>query len=457
MHIHIIGIAGTMTAHLAVSLKKQGHTVTGSDQEKIYPPISTTLKKAQININSINIDKSIDLAIIGSSYNSFEKTKEEFEQIKKLEIPFISATEYIAQNLVKENSILVAGSFGKTTITSLISWIFLKAKKNPNYMIGGNPKNKFDSIHFSPSDWSITEADESIHGLDAMAKFLYYPVKYLVLTSADWEHKDCYPTELDNFNAFKELILRVPKDGIILINNQNEIAKKLALYANSKVITYNSSDANYFIEKTQIKNNLTTLLIHTPTGLIKIDTKLIGNFNFENILAAVAISDYLEIKSHFIQNAIFSFSGIKRRLELIGNYKGILFFDDFAQSNDRVKSVLEAIKLHFPEHNIKVLYQPHASFIQYKDSLKNFSSAFNLASEVVVSQIGYKKEINKDQRTTAKDFQNQIGNKLHYLPIEKDIINYYQQNLKSKDILINMSSGGKSGNRIIKNIVKNFK
>ena len=84
-------------------------------------------------------------------------------------------------------------------------------------------------------------------------------------------------------------------------------------------------------------------------------------------------------------------------------------------------------------------------------------SAFNLASEVVVSQIGYKKEIPKDQRTTAKDFQNQLGIKFHYLPIEKDIISYYHQNLKSKDILINMSSGGKSGNRIIKNIIKNIK
>ncbi len=446
-----------MTANLAVSLKKQGHIITGSDQEKIYPPISTTLKKAKIIINDTPISHDIDLAIIGSSYDSFEKTKQEFEQIKSLKIPFISATEYVAQNLIKQNSILVAGSFGKTTITSLVSWIFLKAKKNPNYMIGGNIKNKLDSVHFSPSDWSITEADESIHGLDTMAKFLYYPAKYLVLTSATWEHKDSYSSEIDNFNSFKELILKIPKDGVILINNKNETAKKLALFANAKVITYNSSDSDYFIEKIQIKENLTTILIHTPTGLIKVDTKLIGQFNFENILAAVAISDYLGIKSHFIQKAIFSFNGVKRRLELIGNHKNILFFDDFAQSDDRIKSAINAIKLHFPKHNIKVLYQPHASFIQYKDSLKNFSSAFNLASEIVVSQINYKKDISKDQRTTVRDFQDQIGNKFHYLPIEKDIISYYKKSLKPKDILINMSSGGKSGNHIIKNIIKIFK
>lgn len=457
MHIHIVGIAGTMTANLAVSLKKQGHIITGSDQEKIYPPISTTLKKAKIIINDTPINHDIDLAIIGSSYDSFEKTKQEFEQIKSLKIPFISATEYVAQNLIKQNSILIAGSFGKTTITSLISWIFLKAQKNPNYMIGGNIKNKLDSVHFSPSNWSITEADESIHGLDTMAKFLYYPAKYLVLTSAEWEHKDSYSCELDNFNSFKKLILKIPKDGVVLINNQNETAKKLALFANSKTITYNSTNSDYFIEKIQIKENLTTILIHTPSGLIKVDTKLIGQFNFENILAAVAISDYLGIKSHFIQKAIFSFNGVKRRLELIGNYKDILFFDDFAQSDDRIKSAINAIKLHFPKNNIKVLYQPHASFIQYKDSLKNFSSAFDLASEIVVSQINYKKDISKDQRTTVRDFQNQIGNKFHYLPIEKDIISYYQKSLKPKDILINMSSGGKSGNHIIKNIIKNFK
>ncbi|MDD3003243.1 MAG: Mur ligase domain-containing protein, partial [Candidatus Shapirobacteria bacterium] len=166
MKIHILGIAGTMTASLAVALKKEGHLITGSDQEKIYPPVSTILKKANIKINSSKINSTIDLAIIGSSFSNFQKTKEEFDQIKKLNIKYISASEFIAQNLGKEDSILIAGTYGKTTISSIVSWIFDQANLNPNYMFGGKALNRFPSVNISPSNWSIIEADESIHGLD---------------------------------------------------------------------------------------------------------------------------------------------------------------------------------------------------------------------------------------------------------------------------------------------------
>jgi len=457
MHIHILGIAGTMTAPLAVSLKKQGNIITGSDQEKIYPPVSTILKKANISINSIDINNNIDLAIVGSSYNSFTKTKTEFSQIKKLKIPFISATDYIAQNIIKENSILVAGSFGKTTITSLLSWIFLKAKKNPNFMFGGDPKNKFNPINFSLSNWSIVEADESINGLDKFAKFLYYPVKYLILTSADWEHKDSYSKEINNFNAFKKLVTNIPKDGLILINSKSPTAQKVSLYANCKIITYNSVESDYFIDKIKIKNDLTTLVINTPKGLIKIDTQLIGQFNFENILATVALSDYLGISQHVIKKAIFSFRGIKRRLELVANYKNILFFDDFAQSAPRIKSVLESLQNQFPKKNIKVFFQTHASFSQYSQSLDGLKNAFKLAKEIVLGQLKFSQDIDKKNRNTARDFKKILGSKLIYLPLEKQVIQYYKDSLISSDILIYMSSGGLTSHYIFKSIIKNFK
>jgi len=457
MHIHILGIAGTMTAHLAASLKKEGFKITGSDQEKIFPPISTTLKKANISVNSIDIDNDIDLAIIGSSYNLFENTKKEFEQIKKLKIPYISATQYLAKNLVKENSIVVAGSFGKTTITSLLSWIFSQSGKKPSYMFGGNPKNKFESIKFSDSKWSIIEGDESIHGLDKFAKFLYYPTKYLVITSADWEHKDSYPTENDNFNAFKKLVSKLPLDGFLLVNQQSASANKLTSFTKSKLITYNTPKSDYFIEKTIPQSGFTTLVIHTPNGFIKVNTTLIGQFNFENILAAVAVSDSLQINPCLISKSVFSYKGIKRRLELIGEYKHILFFDDFAQSSNRIQPTLLALKKHFPDKKIKVLYQPHASFSQYKSSLCDLKNAFDSATEIVLTQLKFSQNIDKKNRNTAKDFRDCLGSKLIYLPLKKQILKYYKDSLMSNDILIYMSSGGLEGNRLFKSIINCFK
>jgi UDP-N-acetylmuramate: L-alanyl-gamma-D-glutamyl-meso-diaminopimelate ligase len=457
MKIHILGIAGTMTTPLAVALKKEGYLITGSDQEKIYPPISTLLKKAKIEINSSKIDSTIDLAIIGSSFSNFQKTKDEFTQIKKLNIKYISASKFIAQNLIKKNSVLVAGTYGKTTITSLISWIFYQSNLNPNYMFGGEPINHFPATNISSSDWSIIEADESIHGLDTQAKFLYYQAKFLLLTSADWEHKDSYSTEIENFNAFKQLISNLPEDGILLINSKGYQTKELSLYAKSKIITYNSSNSDYYLKNIKIKKNYTILNIRTPRNIIKIKTKLIGQFNFENILAAVAMTDSLNLSQTNIKKAVLKFKGIKRRLEKIIDQKNILVFDDFAQSSTRIESTLQAIKSHFPKKNIKVLYQPHASFLQYKESLKDFKNAFNLASEVVLSKLNYTSNITKNKRITAQSFKKIIGKKLIYIPVDQDIINFYQQNLKNGDILINMSSGGFSGNKIIKSVINSLK
>ncbi len=457
MHIHILGIAGTMTASLAIALRKEGHTVTGSDQEKIYPPISTILKKAKIEINNTKIDKTIDLAIVGGSFSNFQKTKEEFEQIKKLKIKYISASEFIAQKLIQENSILIAGTYGKTTITSLIAWIFDQAKLNPNYMFGGKSVNYFPSINISPSNWSIIEADESIHGLDTQAKFLYYPVKFLLLTSADWEHKDSYSSEIENFNAFKKLVLNVPKEGILFINSQGHQTKELSLYSKAKIINYNSPDSNYSIQKTKIKKNHTILFIKTPRNILKIKTQLIGQFNFENILASIAVTDSLKIPQTKIKQAILKFKGVNRRLEKIYDQKKIIIFDDFAQSPNRIQSTIEAIKMHYPKNNIKILYHPHASFIQHQEILKEFKNVFDLASEVVLSKLIFSKNIDKNKRVTAKDFKEAIGDKLIYLPIEEDICSFYKKNLKKGDILINMSSGGYSGNKIIKSVINSIK
>ena len=446
-----------MTANLAVALKKQGNNVTGSDQEKIFPPVSTTLKKANISVNSTIIDNHINLAIIGSSYNSFDKTKTEFDQIKKLHIPYISATEYLAKNLIKQNSIVIAGSFGKTTITSLVSWIFSQSGKKPSFMFGGNPKNKFDSLKFSNSDWSIIEGDESIHGLDKQAKFLYYRPKYLIVTSADWEHKDCYPDEKSNFNAFKKLVQQLPSDGLLVLNSQSQTSLKLAEYSPCQIITYNSKNSDYFIEKANRQNEITNLLIHTPNGLLKITTNLIGQFNFENILATISLCDSLHLSRYSISKAVASYKGVKRRLELIDKRHNILFFDDFAQSNQRITSALSALKQHFPDKNIKVLFQPHASFSQYKNSLCELKNSFNLASEVVLTQLKFNPNIDRKDRNTAKDFRDCIGSKLIYLPLKKQIIKYYKDSLMPNDILIYMSSGGLEGNRIFKSIINSFK
>jgi UDP-N-acetylmuramate: L-alanyl-gamma-D-glutamyl-meso-diaminopimelate ligase len=391
MNIHILGIAGAMTTPLALALIKQGHTVTGSDQEIIYPPTSDLLR--DININK-NLPKKIDLCIVGSSYNKFTKTKEEFQYIHQNHIPYISATNFIANNLCQKNSILIAGTVGKTSISSLLAWNLVQANLNPSYFFGGIAINNFPSLIIDNSDYSVVEADESINGLDTKAKFLYYPVKYLILTSASWEHKDSYKTEKDNFEAFKKLIQKIPKDGLLICNKSGVNIKKLIKYCKAPIIYYNNKNED---------------AVKTFCNFIKIDFK---------------------------QN----FPGIKRRLEIIKNENNIIIVDDFAQSPDRISYTLNTLHAQYPQHKIKVLFEPHASFLKY--SIKNIGKSLELSSEVIVSAIKFNKD--KNIRITAADYKKEIGKKFIYLPLKSDIINHYHNNLKPFDLLVHFSSGENS-------------
>jgi len=159
MKIHILAISGTMTTPLALALKKSGHTVTGSDQNHIYPPFSQILHRAHISINPKLDSISPDLVIVGSAYKKFKNTQVEFRFFQSQKIPYISATQYLATKLINKNSILVAGSYGKTTISAVLAWILTKSKLNPSYFIGGQCLNHFPSLKFAQSDWSIVEAD----------------------------------------------------------------------------------------------------------------------------------------------------------------------------------------------------------------------------------------------------------------------------------------------------------
>ena len=431
MKIHILAICGVMTTPLALELKKQGHQVSGSEQDKIYPPFSTQLQKAKIPINQTPINSKIDLYIIGSAYKNIPKTLNEFEQITKQKLKYISATNYIAQYIAKNESILIAGSYGKTTITALCVWILKNAQLKPSYMIGGQPINNFPSLEISDSPWSVIEADESINGLDTKAKFLYYPVKHVIITSTNWEHKDCYPTNKDNLNAYKNLIQKIPKDGFLIYNQFDSALKKLTKYCIGTSIPYQT--------KTNIPN------------------KLIGQFNQENISAASTLCHHMGIPLKIITQSISGYLGIKRRLETIGDYQNILFIDDFAQNPNRIYSTINAIKQQYPKHPIKVYFEPHASFILTKTGLKGFKQAFSHVQEVILSQIPYKNTISKTKRSTAKDFKSEIGDKLIYLPLNQTIEKHFINSLNKQDILVHFSSGGLDGLNTLKKIINYYK
>jgi len=431
MNIHIIGIAGKMTAPLAVELKKIGHHLTGSDQNLIYPPISILLKKNHIPINQTPITSAIDLAIIGSSYAKFSHTRQEYKRILDLNINHISATKYIAQNIVKTNSIIVAGSFGKTTITGLMTIILKNANLNPSYLIGDVILNKIPSLQITNSNWSVVEGDESINGLDTKAKFLYYPKKYVIITSVNWEHIDSYKTKTENLNAYKKLIQSIPKNGVLIYNPDDPDLVKLVKFCSSPTIAYNQK--------------------------LKFSSQLIGLYNQQNIQAAYTLAQYLNIPESVIQKSINSYQGISRRLENLGSFNQITFIDDFAQSPPRIKSTLDAISATFPKHKIIVFFEAHASFLAYSKIIPQLKSAFIKADQIILAKINYKHAVSKQDRLEYNHLKLAFGSKLIYLPLYHQIYQYITKNLPTKSVLIHMSSGGAPGIKVFSRIINYFK
>jgi UDP-N-acetylmuramate-alanine ligase len=431
MHIHILGIAGTKTAPLAVILKNRGITISGSDQSQIFPPISTLLSKNNIPINSTTITKKINLVIVGNSFQSFSRCQSEYQQALTLNIPIISYTNYLVQNLIKKESILVAGAYGKTTITSLLSYIFIKSKLDPSYMFGGQAVNHLDSTRFGQGNFSIVEACESINGLDNQSTFLYYPCKYVILTSADWEHKDSFKNKNANLAAFIKLVKKIPKTGFLIYNPNSQSALQTTKHCQGKVVPYNYS--------------------------LKIKPKIPGTYNYDNAIAAATLCQILGLNQKTVTKIIGQFRGVKRRLELVINKNNILIYDDFAQSPARIAKALDAIHHHHPHHTIKVFFEPHASFLQYQAGLLGLDKSLALAKEVVISSLKFSSIISKSARVTIKDYQQILGKKVIYLPDYQSILAHYSQSLKPSDILIHFSSGGLNGLTCLKQIAKVIK
>ncbi len=432
LKIHVIACAGHLSAPLSLSLKELGHQVTGSDQEKIYPPASTLFKRNKIPINESSLTSQTDLVIVGTAINSFEKLKKEYQKAKSLGLKTISVAKFVATVFERKNNITIAGAYGKTTITALITWVLKNLDLNPSYMFGTPTLDIKKSLKISASDWSVLEGDESIHGLDTKAKFLYYPKKYVLITSTYWEHKDSYTTSKENLKAYQNLVKQIPPDGCLVINKKDPHAQSLKKLCRAPVIFYNQTKKHY-------------------------QTHLLGQHNQENIDAVFALCLHLGFKKQSIEKSISQFRGLKRRLEKLGEHGNIVFYDDFAQSVPRFDSALEAIKNKYPKRKIKVFFEPHASHLQFKKNLRKLKTAFRKSEEVVLAKISFSQKVKKQERSTFKSYQEELGNKIKYIPIYPQILKHYQKTLKSGDLLLHFSSGGAEGLETLKKIINYFK
>ena len=426
-------------APLAKAFKELGWEVNGSDQKNVYPPVTDYLEKNNIffsrGYHSQNVPKNADLIVVGRSSLLVDPQNPEYLEAKKTGSQVLSYPELLQKYLIKENSIVVAGTYGKTTIAALVSWIMQKAGLNPSYAIGGEPLGMGNGVKIESSNYSVIEGDET-PALEETSppKFMYYRPKYLLLTATKWDHPEIYKSENEYLNAFIKLVELLPANGL-LVYNLDSVDKKVVKKAKCKKISYsldnNSSD------------------YHNKS----FETLLLGKTNLENICGAFALCKELGISEDVIAKAVGTFKGIKTRLEFLGESGGRFIYWDIAQHPEKVKGSLNALRDRYRKNRIFCVYDPSSTGLKHRESLAWLRGAFDSADRVVVGKVSFLKSIKKENRVTGHGLVKIISEtqpNVYYEPSDKKISERLTRDTGLKDVIVFMSSGGLGFTDLIK-------
>src|SRR5215470_7465065 len=340
-HIHLIGICGTAMASLAGMLQERGFRVTGSDAAA-YPPMSDFLRSLGITVSepfrAENLHPTPDLVVVG---NAISRGNIELEQVLDQRIPFCSLPQFLHDEFLRGKEVLVvAGTHGKTTTTSMLSWIFHSAGLDPSFLIGGIAENFGSSFRLGQGKHFILEGDEyDTAFFDKGPKFLHYFPDSVILTSVEFDHADIYK-DLDAVEtAFKRLINLIPRRGRVIAFDgaAGDVAESASLErclakAFCPVERYGAGQrTNWKVTNLRLDPELTTwTVLHNGEHFADFEFALAGEYNVWNATAAAALASTLGVAKHAIADALKTFKSVKRRLEVKAQVNGITIIDDFA-------------------------------------------------------------------------------------------------------------------------------
>ncbi len=384
-HIHFIGICGVATSALAIAFHNAGYKVTGSDKG-FFPPVSDELEKHKINFYAGWHPENMgnpDFVVVGTASGT---QNPETNFAKENNIPIYSYPEAIGKFFVKEYSIVSTGTWGKTSSTALLSFIFEQAKLNPSYMFGGISLSHESSAKLTDTKYSIFEGDEyKSSPTDTTPKFVYYKPTHLLLSAVSWDHADLYPTEESYFNVFKNLISNIPNTGLLVVNSDNEKAKELVQSSlDKKVIWYGKENADYIYSDLVQNTSGLNFNIKYKENTFKIYSEMIGSFQAENITGCFAMAHSIGINPEDIIKAIANFKGLKRRLEKRYTSK-VTIFDDIAHSPEKAKTVLDNIKKIY-SGKVIAIFEPNIGG-RSRESVSKYNNAFLNADVVIIPRL----------------------------------------------------------------------
>jgi UDP-N-acetylmuramate: L-alanyl-gamma-D-glutamyl-meso-diaminopimelate ligase len=453
MHIHFIGICGTAMGNGALMMRALGHRVTGSD-DNIYPPMSDLLREQGIEIqagfDASHFMPSPELVIVG---NAMSRGNAEVEAMLSEHIPFCSLPELLRREVIQgRESIVVAGTHGKSTTASLMAWVFEVGGKSPNFLIGGVPENFGQGYKVDAgSNYVILEGDEyDTAFFDKRSKFLHYLPTTLIVNNIEFDHADIFATLEDVKLTFKRATLLVPQNGVILANGDDSNVAAILQNSPAPVETFGLSD-ECFWQAREIDYGE----IETTFGLVKqgkqearLSIGLLGEFSVRNSLAVIAAARRQVIGYDKIQEAFDSFKSIKRRMEFKGEYGGVKVFDDFAHHPTAIKETLKAVRQKFPRERVIAIFEPRSNTTRRNIFQHELATCFAQANVVFISQIARLYLLEPEDRLDPEMVIQEIkanGSEAYYLPDPASIVAKVSEVVEPGDVVIVMSNGSFGG------------
>ncbi|MBI4467702.1 MAG: UDP-N-acetylmuramate:L-alanyl-gamma-D-glutamyl-meso-diaminopimelate ligase [Acidobacteria bacterium] len=452
MHYHLIGIGGTAMASLAGLLLAKGCKVTGSD-ENLYPPMSIELEKLGIPVftgyRAEHLAPVPDVVVVG---NALSRGNPEIEAMLNARMTYTSMARVLEEQFLRgRRPIVISGTHGKTTTTSLMAWVMECAGLNPSFLIGGVAENFGSSYRLTESPWFVIEGDEyDTAYFDKGPKFMHYLPEVVILNAVEFDHGDIYADLKAVLTAFQRLVNLIPSDGFLAADFDSNHSHELTARAFCPVEGFGLSEHAHWraldVHSGEKETSLT--IMRAGETWQRIRTPLSGAFNIRNALGVVAAATHLGVSQEAITGALAGFKSVKRRMEVIGEPKGITLIDDFAHHPTAVRETLRALRAKYPGRRLIAVYEPRSQTSRMRIFQEEYPKAFDEASLVVLAPVFRPPSRDADMQLSVEELVASLarqGTKAVSPPGVEAIVEYVASEARPGDVIAIMSNGAFGG------------
>jgi UDP-N-acetylmuramate: L-alanyl-gamma-D-glutamyl-meso-diaminopimelate ligase len=442
-HLHFIGICGTAMGAVAAALRAQGYTVTGSDQA-VYPPMSTFLEERGIALSSgysaENLPEGADLIVVG---NAISRGNPELEAVLNRRLRYISLPEALKQFFLSgRRNTVVSGTHGKTTTTSLLTWILQCAGLAPAYLIGGIARNLGQGCSLHPSTQVVLEGDEyDTAFFDKRSKFLHYLPEVVLINNLEFDHADIFNSLEEIQTSFRRLVQLVPGNGAIFVNADEPNALAVTTAARTPVYTVGfSQTATHRILNPRYGSGALFSFMN-----LELELQIPGEFNVRNAAMAAAAASFHGVAPEVIQSALASFEGVARRQEVKGTVNGITVVDDFGHHPTALGLTLEAMRHQYPGRRLWAVFEPRSNTTRRAVFQQALPEALGKADAVILSKVARLEQLPENDRLDPQKVVNDIaalGKPAYYESGVEEIVLRLQQEARPGDLIAVFSNGG---------------